>query len=445
MLLRRTVEEALQFVEENDVKFIRLTFCDIFGRQKNICIMPNELPKAFRDGIPFEASAVNGFMSEEAGQESSAELLLFPDPTTLAFLPWRPATGRVVRVFCDICHPDGQPFLGDGRFMLRQAVRRLERANLSCRLGTECEFYLLELNEDGSISKRPQDRAGYLDVAPLDKGEDVRRQICLYLEEMGIQPQNSHHERGPGQNEIDFKASEPLQAADDFVSFKTVVKTVANYNGLYASMLPKPFAGQYGCGLHVHFSLYQNGENIFNSLTEGPGRHFIAGILRRISELTLFLNSLTNSYARFGSFEAPAYITWSDKSRFQLISFPVAAPGSVHMELRSPDACLNPYLAFALLLNAGLEGVEQQLPLGPPQHTDLRPDGGPVDERAAVGRLPYDLGQAMAAAAESDFVRNIITPGILQQFLAAKQEEWRFYQQSADKQAAEDELYFGVY
>jgi len=153
MLLRRTVEEALQFVEENDVKFIRLTFCDIFGRQKNICIMPNELPKAFRDGIPFEASAVKGFMSEEAGQESSAELLLFPDPTTLAFLPWRPATGRVVRVFCDICHPDGQPFLGDGRFMLRQAVRRLERANLSCRLGTECEFYLLELNEDGSVKE----------------------------------------------------------------------------------------------------------------------------------------------------------------------------------------------------------------------------------------------------------------------------------------------------
>jgi glutamine synthetase len=430
----RTVEEALQFVEENDVKFIRLTFCDIFGMQKNISIMPNELPHAFRDGIPFEASAVSGFMSEV-----SSELLLFPDPNTLAFLPWRPSTGRVVRVFCKICYPDGTPYLGDGRFMLKQASKRLQAANLECKLGTECEFYLLELEEDGSISKRPNDHAGYLDVAPLDKGEDVRRQICLYLEEMGIQPKTSHHERGPGQNEIDFKASDPMTAADDFLSFKNVVKTVANYNGLYASMLPKPFADQYGCGLHIHFTLFEDGENIFcaNSKGQAKARHFIAGILNRISEITLFLNSLTNSYARFGSFEAPAYISWSDTSRFQLISFPVTDAKSVHMELRSPDSCLNPYLAFALLLNAGLEGIEQQLPLGEPLQVDSHAD---EDEG-----LPHNLAEAIAAAENSDFVKSVITPHILQMFVAAKREEWQQYSNAADKQAAEDELYFGVY
>lgn len=438
-MLLRNVDEALQFVAENDVKFIRLTFCDIFGTQKNISIMPNELPRAFADGIPFEASAVKGFMSEHMGSDA-AELLLFPDYTTLAFLPWRPSSGRVMRVFCDIKYPDGRPFPGDGRFMLWQALQRLEKARLSCRLGTECEFYLLELDDDGAISKRPQDKAGYLDVAPLDKGEDVRRQICLYLEEMGIQPQKSHHERGPGQNEIDFQAAEPLRAADDLISFKSVVKTVASYNGLYASMLPKPFAGQYGCGLHVHFSLCRDGRSILapNILqSDAVGQQFIAGILRRIREITLFLNPLTNSYARFGSFEAPAYITWSDKSRFQLISFPLAGDNSVHMELRSPDACLNPYLAFALLLNAGLEGVEQRLPLAEPQHTASR--------TADLSRLPYDLGEAVAAAAGSEFVQSVITPEILQHFVAAKQEEWQYYQQQKDKAAAEEELYFGVY
>lgn len=433
----RTVEEALQFVEENDVKFIRLTFCDVFGVQKNISIMPSELAHAFRDGIPFEASAVQGFMSNE-----SAELLLFPDPNTLAFLPWRPATGRVVRVFCNICYPDGKPFLGDGRFMLKQAIKRLKAANLECKLGTECEFYLLELNEDGSVSRRPNDHAGYLDVAPLDKGEDVRRQICLYLEEMGIQPKTSHHERGPGQNEIDFSASAPMTAADDFLSFKTVVKTVANYNGLYASMLPKPFEGQYGCGLHTHFFLYRDGENIFgiNSPEQATARHFIAGILNRICEITLFLNSLTNSYARFGSFEAPAYISWSDISRFQLISFPISSAKSVHMELRSPDSCLNPYLAFALLLNAGLEGVEQQLPLNEPLHSDEVPC-----DTGQFARLPRDLGEAIAAAEGSDFVKSVITEDILQLFVSAKREEWQQYTTSADPAAVEEQLYFGVY
>ena len=433
----RSVEEALQFVEENDVKFIRLTFCDIFGVQKNISIMPNELPHAFRDGIPFEASAVRGFMSNE-----SSELLLFPDPNTLAFLPWRPSTGRVVRVFCNICYPDGKPFLGDGRFMLNQAVKRLRAANLDCRLGTECEFYLLELNEDGSISRRANDHAGYLDVTPLDKGEDVRRQICLYLEEMGIQPQTSHHERGPGQNEIDFRPSDPMTAADDFLSFKNVVKTVASYNGLFASMLPKPFAEQYGCGLHMHFFLYKGGENIFgaNSAEQGTARHFIAGILNRISEVTPFLNSLTNSYARFGSFEAPAYISWSDTSRFQLVSFPVSAAKSVHMELRSPDSCLNPYLAFALLLNAGLEGVEQNLPLCEPLQGDemtLHADH--------FARLPRNLGEAIAAAEDSDFVRSVITEDILKLFISAKREEWEYYCAAEDKSQAEEQLYLGVY
>ena len=433
----RTVEEALQFVEDNDVKFIRLLFCDVFGVQKTISIMANELRHAFLYGIPFEASAVKGFMSSE-----SAELLLFPDPNSIAFLPWRPSTGKVVRVFCNICYADGRPFLGDGRFMLNQAIQRLQAANLQCKLGTECEFYLLELNEDGSISHRPNDFAGYLDVAPLDKGEDVRRQICLYLEEMGIEPQTSQHERGPGQNEIDFKPSDPMTAADDFLSFKTVVKTVANYNGLHASMLPKPFPDQYGCGLHTHFFMYRNGENIFgaDSPHQATARHFIAGILNRISEITLFLNSLTNSYARFGSFEAPAYISWSDTSRFQLVSFPVSTINSVHMELRSPDSCLNPYLAFALLLNAGMEGVEQQLPLNEPLQGDDVPTA-----QAKFAQLPRNLGEAIEAAENSDFVKSVISKETLELFVSAKRDEWQYYCAAEDKTAAEEKMYLGVY
>ena len=234
-----TMSEVVQFIQENDVKFIRLAFCDIFGNQKNIAIMPTELERAFEQGIHFNAAALRGFLNVEA-----SDLLLFPDPATLSVLPWRPAQGRVVRFYCDIRYPDGTPFEGDGRHLLRETNRRARRAGYSLTMGTASEFYLFELDENGHPTTIPHDHGEYFDVAPLDKAENVRRQICLTLEEMNIQPESSHHEQGPGQNEVDFRYAEALEAADNFVTFKWVVKSMASSSGLFASFLPPACAGQ---------------------------------------------------------------------------------------------------------------------------------------------------------------------------------------------------------
>lgn len=311
--MKYKASEILQFVEENDVKFIRLAFCDVYGHQKNIAIMPDELPRAFETGISFAASAVEGFMNVK-----ESDLFLIPDPSTLTVLPWRPSHGRVVRFFCDIRHPDGTPFAGDGRQLLKQAVAELNALGLTCQVGTECEFYLFELDEKGNPTSIPQDRAGYCDIAPLDRGENVRREICLTLEEMGIKPESSHHEHGPGQNEVDFRYSDALTAADNVIHFESVVKTIANRNGLCASFMPKPLADAWGSGLHINLSLFRDGVNIFR--TDGYSHNqeaesFIAGILDRICEITLFLNPITNSYRRLGNSEAARiYILVPSKS-----------------------------------------------------------------------------------------------------------------------------------
>lgn len=429
--------EILRFVDENDVKFIRLAFCDIFGTQKNISIMPGELPRAFSEGISFDASAVKGFMNVD-----SSDLLLFPDPTTLSVLPWRPTQGRVVRLFCDIKYPNGDPFEGDGRTLLKNAVKHLGEMGLSCKIGTECEFYLFELDENGSPTKKPQDNAGYLDIAPLDKGENVRRQICLTLEEMGIQPESSHHEQGPGQNEIDFQYSDALTAADNLVTFKAVVKTAASANGLHASFLPKPFANKSGNGLHINLSLYQNGINIF----ENGDRHskvcesFIAGIMSKTAEITAFLNPIVNSYSRFGHCEAPKYITWSHQNRSQLIRIPAASGEYRRMELRSPDPCLNPYLAFTLLIEAGIEGIEKNMQLSRPCNLNLFE--APLDAVKSYEMLPKNLHDAVLASKNSEFVERILPPKIITKFLDAKQNEWESFNTAEDKEALVDSLYF---
>ena len=313
------VSEVLKFVEENDVKFIRLAFCDIFGTQKNVAIMPEELPRAFETGISLDASSVRGFFNAR-----ETDLFLVPDPGTLSILPWRPSHGRVVRLFCNIRYPDGRIFEGDCRNILRKAAARAASMGYVCKIGSECEFYLFQTDENGDPTMIPQDRAGYCDIAPRDRGENVRREICLTLEQMGIRPENSHHEQGPGQNEIDFKYSDALSAADNLITFKSVVKTIAARNGLYASFMPKPLADKSGSGMHINLSLFKNRKNLFG--TDGSGRSeeaesFMAGILHRVPEITAFLNPLTNSYARFGSFDAPKYLTWSHQNRSQPVSY----------------------------------------------------------------------------------------------------------------------------
>jgi glutamine synthetase len=436
-----TFREITQFIAENDVKFIRLAFCDIFGMQKNISITPRELNRAFETGISFDASAVRGFMNIE-----SSDLLLFPDPSTLSILPWRPSQGRVVRFFCDIRYPDGRPFEGDGRYVLRQAHEDMKRLGYSVQVGTECEFYLLKTDEQGEPTKTPHDNAGYLDIAPLDKGENVRRQICLTLEEMNLRPEASHHESGPGQNEIDFAYSSALRAADNMITFRTVVKTIAASNGLYASFLPKPFRDHAGSGLHINLSLFSEGENLFTEagpLENPDSASFMMGIMNRIYDMTAFLNPLVNSYDRFGECEAPRYITWSHQNRSQLIRIPAASGINSRMELRSPDPCANPYLVFTLLIRAGIEGIQRQLKLCDPCNMNLfHASASAVRE---YDPLPSNLDEAIRAAQNSDFIRASLPEKTIDAYLDAKHAEWTRYEGSSNKSQIIDSLYFYQY
>ena len=438
MKLNYTQQEVLQFVQENDVKFIRLAFCDIFGMMKNISIMAAELERAFDSGISFDASVVRGFMNVE-----ESDLLLFPVPATLEVLPWRPQQGRVARFFCEIRHPNGRHFNGDSRFLLQQTAEKMAGLGYRCQIGAECEFYLFEMDEHGQPTKIPHDQAGYLDIAPLDKGENVRREICLTLEEMGIRPESSHHEQGPGQNEIDFRYAEALLAADQLVTFKSVVKTIAAQNGLFASFLPKPLAHYSGSGMHINMSLAKNGVNIFR--TDGQGHspeaeHFIAGILSRITEITLFLNPLTNSYARFGQFEAPKYVTWSHQNRSQLIRIPAASGEQARMELRSADPACNPYLAFALLIEAGLEGIEQKRPLKAPSNFNIYQAA--AKQMADVQALPATLAEAIAITKRSSFVKRVLPEHLVDKYIETKVKEWEDFQAAADQTQFEDRQYF---
>jgi len=289
-----TATEILEFVKENDIKFIRLRFCDILGTQKNISIMAEELESAFLSGVSFDAHSILGF-----NDITRSDLFLFPDPATLAVLPWRPGPGRVARFYCDIKNPDGSEFLHDGRALLKRTVESAGKMGYTCKIGAECEFYLFNTNDNGEPTCVPFDKGGYLDIAPLDRCEDVRREICLTLEEMGIKPETSHHEQGPGQNEVDFRFSDALQSADNLQTFKSVVKAIAARNGLFASFMPKPVPDAAGSGMHVNLSVVKNGRNIFMNTIEGHANiseSFIAGILAKTPEITAFLNCLSGIF-----------------------------------------------------------------------------------------------------------------------------------------------------
>ena len=414
--------EVLRFVQENDVKFIRLAFSDMFGIQKNISVMPDELPRAFETGISFDASAVRGFLNVE-----QSDLFITPDPSTLSILPWRPSHGRVVRLFCNVNYPDGRPFEGSSRHILQRAVKEAAQMGYVCKIGAECEFYLFETDEKGNPTMNPHDLGGYCDIAPNDKGENVRREICLTLEEMGIHPETSHHEQGPGQNEIDFKYSDAMTAADNLLTFKAAVKSIAARNGLYASFMPKPLPDKSGSGLHVNLSLSQGGRNIFKTAPdEGhcpEAEHFMAGVLDHIREITVFLNPLTNSYARFGAFEAPRYLSWSHQNRSQLIRIPAATGAQSRMELRSPDPSCNPHLAFAMLLQAGLDGIRRELPLCPAVDLNLYDAEPGVLEKMPA--LPENLEEAVLLARRSAFVQRVLPAKTLANYCDVKLEDWK--------------------
>lgn len=383
-------DEVMTYCQEEDVKFIRLAFCDLTGRQKNIAIMPEELGRAFRYGISFDASAIPGF-----GDEVRSDLFLFPDPSTLSVLPWRSAQGQVVRMFCDIRRPDGSPFERDSRRLLKKAVEAAKEMGITCYFGAEFEFYLFRTGENGEATRIPYDNAGYMDIAPEDKGENVRREICLTLVDMGIRPEGSHHEEGPGQNEIDFRYSDALTAADNAVTFQAVVKTIAMQSGLSACFSPKPLPDQSGNGLHINMSLQ-------GAKDQRQRDAFMAGILRHVREITAFLNPTEESYLRLGEKKAPRYVTWSPENRSQLIRIPAARGDAVRFELRSPDPGANPYIAYALLIYAGLEGIRTESSLCPPVNVNLFTAGPEVTD--SLEALPASLPEALELARRSPLV-----------------------------------------
>ena len=384
-----TESEVLEFVKEEDVKFVRLAFFDVKGKQKNISIMADQLHRAFELGISFDASAIDGFESPD-----KSDLFLHPDPTTLSVLPWRPNTGKVCRMFCNIKYPDGTPYEKDCRTLLKNAIKYAkEKYNVSLSFGPEVEFYLFKLNEAGESTKIPFDNAGYMDIAPEDKGENIRRDICFTLESMGIIPEASHHEEGPGQNEIDFKYSDALTAADNTATFKWIVRTRAASNGLYADFSPKPLEGQAGSGFHINVSLSD----------ESKMPNAIAGILKHAEELTYFLNTTEESYNRLGECKAPKYICWGNQNRSTMIRVP-ATKKIKRLEIRSADPECNPYIAFALIIYAALDGIENNLVPPVPVEENLFANTSINDIKV----LPDTLDLAKKIADESEFVKKVL-------------------------------------
>lgn len=396
--MQRNETEAMEFLEENDVKFIQLTFCDIYGIMKNVSIMTPDLHRAVEDGISFDASAISGFASVD-----DSDLYLRPVLSTLALIPWRPPQGRIARIYCEIDRPGGEPFELDSRRILSRSVRHAVDAGLSISIGAECEFYLFRLDEEGKPTMIPADHAGYMDVAPEDCGETVRRDICLALEQMNFRPETSHHEEGPGQNEIDFRFSDAMTSADNVLTFRSVVETVAAANGYAASFRPKPLPDCSGNGFHINLSPRK-------WLAEEPDpelkRYFVAGILDHIGEMTAFLNPTAESYERLGAFKAPRYVTWSPQNRSQLIRIPADTGEFDRIELRSADCTANPYLAYALIIEAGLDSMRRQLEPPAPVNRNLYELSD--EEKSQLKRLPESLGEACGLAESSAFVRSVI-------------------------------------
>ena len=400
--MKYTPEEVIQFVQEENVRFIRLAFCNVYGKQHNVSIMPSELKRAFAYGIAFDASAVDGF-----GGEIRSDLLLHPDPSTLIQLPWRPEQGKVMQMFCDISYPDGRAFERDTRSLLKRAVADASARGFQFAFGAEMEFYLFRLDECGEPTRIPYDHAGYMDIVPDDKRETIRREICLMLEQMGIQPESSHHESGPGQNEIDFRYSAPLTAADNAVTFHAVVRTAAAQNGLCASFSPKPLADRDGNGMHINVSAVSaDGRDVMPAV--------IAGMLEHAYDMTAFLNPTDESYLRFGSHKAPGYISWSAENRSQLIRIPAADSRYKRAELRSPDPACNPYLAFALVIRAGLDGINTGAVLPKECAMNLFTASDDVTEK--LRRLPQSLAEAKNAAAHSAFIASALPEGIIDNY-----------------------------
>ncbi len=429
----RQQEFVLRTIEERDIRFVRLWFADVLGSLKSVAVAPAELEGAFAEGIGFDGSAIEGL-----ARVHEADMLVRPDPSTFAVLPWRGDHHGTARMFCDVLTPDGEPTLSDPRTVLKRALNRAGEHGLTFYTHPEIEFYLLKREPEPGTEPEPVDRAGYFDHVPRGTTHDFRRAAITVLESMGISVEFSHHEGGPGQNEIDLRYADALSMADNIMTFRSVIKEVALEQGVYATFMPKPFAGHPGSGMHTHLSLFEGDRNAFHEAgaeyqLSKVARQFIAGLLRHAGEITAVTNQWVNSYKRlWGGGEAPSYICWGHNNRSALIRVPMYKPGkgnSTRIEYRALDSACNPYLAFAVILAAGLKGIDEGLDL---------PDGAEDDvwaltdaERRALGikPLPASLSDAIRLMEESELVAETLGEGVFDFFLRNKRQEWTEYRQ----------------
>ena len=421
-------EDILAMVEENGVKFIRLQFTDILGTLKNVAITDRQLEKALNNHCMFDGSSINGFVRVE-----ESDMYLRPDLDTFVIFPWRQQQVKVARLICDVYMPDGTPFEGDPRYILKKAINKAKDMGYTMNVGPECEFFLFEVDNDGNPTLKTNDKGSYFDLGPIDLGENARRDMTLALEDMGFEIETSHHEVAAGQNEIDFKYADALVTADNIATFKYVVKSIAQRHGLYATFMPKPLHGVNGSGMHINISLIKDGKNAFHNEEDELGLssvayNFIAGVLKHIKEICPITNPLVNSYKRLvPDYEAPVYIAWSAKNRSPLIRVPSAREEGTRIELRSPDPSSNPYLVLACLLLAGLEGIKYNLE--PPKCIDKNIFDLNREERKRenIESLPESLHEAVAYMQKSDLVKEALGKNTFEYYIRAKEVEWDNY------------------
>lgn len=424
-----TKEDIVRIVKEQDVKFIRLQFTDIFGTLKNVAITAEQIKKALDNKCMFDGSSIEGFVRIE-----ESDMYLRPDPDTFVIFPWRPEAGKVARLICDVYNTDGTPFEGDPRYVLKRALKKATDMGYDLfNVGPECEFFLFLIDSEGKPTTITHDNAGYFDLGPVDLGESARRDMCLALEEMGFEVEASHHEVAPGQHEIDFKYNDALTTADAVLTFKLVVKTIAYRHGLHATFMPKPVFGINGSGMHINTSLFKNGRNAFYDENDPlklsrEAYWFIGGLLKNIRSITAVTNPLVNSYKRLvPGYEAPVYIAWSARNRSPLVRVPTAKGASTRLELRNPDPACNPYLALAAILTAGLDGIKNKLT--PPAPVNKNVYNMTDAQRAEEGiySLPGNLKEAIDELNKSELAREILGDHIFEKYIKAKNEEWNTY------------------
>ncbi len=423
-----TKEDIWRMIEEEDVEFIRLQFTDIFGTLKNVAVTTSQLERVLNNEIMFDGASIEGFARVE-----QSDMFLRPDLDTFAIFPWRPQQGKVARFLCDIYRPDGTPFAGDPRHVLKRTVQEAAEMGYQMDVGPECEFFLFHTDDEGNPTTITHEKAGYFDVGPLDLGENARRDMILTLEDMGFVVEASHHEDAPAQHEIDFHYDEALKTADDIMTFKLAVKTIAKRHGLYASFMPKPKTGVNGSGMHINMSLARDGVNVFydgqdcNHLSK-EGYWFIGGIMKHIAAITAITNPLVNSYKRLvPGYEAPVYIAWSMRNRSPLIRIPAQTGTTQRIELRSPDSATNPYLAIAVCLAAGLDGIRNQIEPPASVEGNIFAMSEEEREKAGIKCLPTSLAEAIDGLEQDALIREVLGEHISRKYIEAKKEEWKEY------------------